>query len=244
MQAREEQLAELEENERQRLAKLETSRDQDLTDLLEFEAEKTQAIRDKYAEQFADLDIATAEAKAKEIASYNERQVELESALAKRLEAEAKALADSDKINDEGAAQILGTLAKYFGEDGEIDNLMASFRERQRQKMKIQIEFEGGTSETGSGGSGGVDSGGGVSPERTFAGGGSMIATRPTLVQFGEVPELATFTPLGQAGGSMEKTLNLNLNLSGSAPPGIRAGDRDEIAGVLVNALREAGMMR
>jgi len=244
MQAREEQLAELEENERQRLAKLETSRDQDLTDLLEFEAEKTQAIRDKYAEQFADLDIATAEAKAKEIASYNERQVELESALAKRLEAEAKALADSDKINDEGAAQILGTLAKYFGEDGEIDNLMASFRERQRQKMKIQIEFEGGTSETGSGDSGGVDSGGGVSPDRTFAAGGSMIATRPTLVQFGEVPELATFTPLGQAGGSMEKTLNLNLNLSGSAPPGIRAGDRDEIAGVLVNALREAGMMR
>jgi hypothetical protein len=73
-----------------------------------------------------------------------------------------------------------------------------------------------------------------------------VVARRPTIAQFGEVPELATFTPLadlaGGAGG--EQTLNINLALSGTAPPGIRSGDRDQIAAVLLQAMRESGVLR
>ena len=71
-----------------------------------------------------------------------------------------------------------------------------------------------------------------------------MIARRPTLAQFGEVPEMVQFTPLSQMNNNvdMERTINLRVEMSGSAPPGIRSADRDQIAGVLVNALRESGL--
>ena len=42
----------------------------------------------------------------------------------------------------------------------------------------------------------------------------------------------------GNAGGEMR----VKLDISGSAPPGIRGGEVDAIAGVLVRALGEAGI--
>lgn len=77
----------------------------------------------------------------------------------------------------------------------------------------------------------------------SFASGGSMFANKPTMVQFGEVPEVATFTPLSKMGGGPQR-MEIDLKMSGSAPPGIRSGDRDQIAGVLLNALQEAGFDR
>jgi hypothetical protein len=197
--------------------------------------------------ELAQLDEALAERKQRETNNFNERQAELEQALFKRLETEAKALADQDKINEEGAQEILETLAEYFGEGGQIDKLMEEFAARRRQKMTLEIEFEGGelpTSPRRSSGGGNINM-----PQQipTFQHGGTLLATRPTLAQFGETPELVQFMPLNQMRQNLNfeqtKRLEIDLRMSGSAPPGVRSTDRDAIAGVLANALREAGVM-
>lgn len=245
IQARERELAKLaEQEESKRQDALEKQREQ-LLDLDVYESERRQKIEDGFTEDIAKLDKSTAIAKAKETQAFNERQAELESALTKRLEAEANALAESDKINDEGAQKILETLAKYFGEEGEIDNLLSEFRKRTTQKMKLQIEFEGGASETGSGAGGTAAGGGNLNvPQRSFAAGGSMFANRPTLVQFGEVPELATFTPLSQINNTnrTEGDFRVKVDFTG-VPSNIDQGGMEEVAAkVLVQALRQAGM--
>lgn len=229
--------------------------DEELNELVEKENKQAQEIIDRRTEalqeieaevkagrerDLADLEMNLQEAKTKEQANFDERQAELENALLERLEAEAKALADMKDINEEGAQQILGTLAEYFGVGGEIDKLMEDFSKRRQQKLTLQIGFEKEMT--------------GPEPSQSqqaamthfgipsFQTGGTLIANRPTLAQFGEVPELVQFTPLSQLRGGGGQRMEVDLKLSGSAPPGIRSGDRDAIAGLMVNALRQAGI--
>jgi hypothetical protein len=205
-------------------------------------------MKQAYQQQLAELQRAQAQQIAAENSAYGRRKAELQRALADRLADMAKGMADELSLNAEGARQILMALNETFGVGGNIDKLMESFAARRRQKMVVRVTFEPEAATSpyvGQGTSGGA-SGGGAG--YSFQHGGSVIARKPTIAQFGEVPELATFTPLSRLSSfsraETESTTNVNLNLSGSAPPGIRSGDRDQIAGVLLSALRESGGLR
>jgi len=224
-----------------------------LRELADDERRRQQEIRSSLAKQLADqqkahreqlIELQQSEAQqiASENAAYARRRAELQRALSDRLAQIAKELSDEEALNAEGAQRILEVLNKTFGVGGDIDQLMESFAARRRQKMIVRVAFEPEVYE----------------PTRRsttpkyggeFQHGGAVIARQPTIAQFGEVPELATFTPLSKLGAMTsrreeETTLNLNLKLSGSAPPGIRSGDRDQIAAVLLQALRESGGLK
>lgn len=226
-----ERLSELEENERERQREIQESLAKQLRDL-----------QQNHQRQLAEAAQAHAKQIAQENASFARRQAELDRALAKRLQTIARELADEESINREGAQRILSALNETFGVGGDIDALMEDFASRRRQRMIVQVSFQPDTSSI---------------PTRRnvpqqpgepieFQHGGAMIARRPTLAMFGEAgPELAAFTPMSQLrqGGGGERRLSIDLNLSGSAPPGIRSTDRDAIAGVLLEAMQESGML-
>jgi len=82
-------------------------------------------------------------------------------------------------------------------------------------------------------------------PGASFQHGGTVIARKPTVALFGEVPEMATFTPLNQMRGQGDmRPQRLQIEFSGSAPPGIGVVERDQIASVLLSAIRDTGELR
>lgn len=202
------------------------------------------AEQQSYQERMTELIAQTTREEAAENASYQKRQQSLDAALQKRLQTIAKGLADERTMDEEGARAILSSLNQTFGIGGDIDKLMEDFASRRRRKLTIRVDFEkevvGGTTYGGTRGS--ADFAG------DFQHGGAVIARRPTIARFGEGgPELATFTPLAQMAGMgnrpARQVLDLNLQLSGSAPPGVNEADRDAIARVLVAAIRETGAL-
>lgn len=269
MQAQEEELLALIEHEAEKRDQIQESYQEQTTTANEAYQEQKAQAEAAYQEQTARAEAAYQEQAeraqahrdeelAKEEENYQKEKEQLENQIADRLETIAKGLADQDDITDEEAAAILATLANYFGVGGEIDKLMEEFANRRRAKIQIQVAYEAGGKVTPPGAPpppvappaySDVTAGGGGLPSMfdkpvPFQHGGAMIARRPTLAMFGETPELAQFTPLSQMNNNvdMERTINLKVELSGSAPPGIRSADRDAIASVLVNALRESGL--
>lgn len=219
--------------------------EQRLRDLEENERRRRQEIKDSLRQQLADLDRSQAQQIAKENQNYRQRQAELGAALAKRLATIAKELADEEKVNEAGARRILAALNKTFGIGGDIDALMEDFAARRRQKMIVRVSFEPDYQQPPSRRNQPQEPG--LPPGTVeFQRGGAMVATRPTLAQFGEVPELATFTPLsklGAAGGELPEQ-HVVIEFKGSAPPGIRSAEREAIAGVVVQALKATGVLK
>lgn len=124
---------------------------------------------------------------------------------------------EEEKIHESSQAAIHGILAKWFGENTAlVDNLSAyttqAFANMAAQAAAIMGAMSGGMAGGGYApiqpvpvqqsnyGGGSIRSGrGGATPG--FAEGGTLLATRPTTVTFGEDgPEQATFTPLGRVG--------------------------------------------
>lgn len=254
-------LAEIREAEQVRSAEIIAARERDLQNLIEAEAQKREEISRTLNEELVKIDEqevqkveretkAFEERVAREEEQFAKRQEELSSALKERLKAEAKALADQDEITEEGAKAILETLNKTFGIGGNIDKLMEDFANRRRQKFRITVEFEESVSEGPSTSSPSLPSGpGGPNPIPSFQEGGTLVARKPTLAMFGEAgPEIASFMPLDQMQRSatvkQTKRLEVDLNFRGSAPPGIRGAERDQIANVIIQAFRQAGVMQ
>lgn len=234
----EQRLAEIRQGEIDRAAEIMAAQQQQLADLRIHEQERRTEINNSLQEQLQAINEAAAKAQVEEIQSYIQRQQELNQALADRLAQVAKELADEDEITRAGAQSILETLNEFYGAGGEIDKLMDDYDKRQRNRAQAREGFKGVEAKN-------------VTIEQinkvigsipSFATGGSMVARKPTLAMFGEAgPEMAQFTPLNQAGGG-DRPQQMQIEFSGSAPPGIRAGDREQIAGIVVQALREAGM--
>jgi hypothetical protein len=90
-------------------------------------------------------------------------------------------------------------------------------------------------------------SGGSFSGIRPFAAGGELLATKPTLALFGErEPERVQFTPISNisnATGGDGGTQRLEIEFGGSAPPGIGTAEVDRVAGILLMALRQSGVL-
>lgn len=218
------------------------------------------------AERLTALDEELTEKREKEAADLAAQQEAIQEGLEARLEAVAKGLSDENEVTEEGAQAILETLNTHFGIGGNVDQLIADFVARKAEKIKIQLELEvqtnisGGSLSLGSGvggggrggrGSGRGGGGGAPSPDFTFQHGGMMVADKPTTALFGEggIPELAMFLPLDKAqrqasGGNVggNGPMRVEIDFSGSAPPGIDVSERDKIASVLVAALQASGV--
>jgi hypothetical protein len=216
-----------------------------LRDLQDNEARKRRDLQTSHQRQLAELEASAAKERARENASYQQRQAALQQALAQRLSAIAKALADERSIDAAHARQLLEALNKTFGAGGDIDKLMLDFQARRRQRMIVSVEFAGviGPAPTSGAGhhGGGFYTGGATG----YAAGGTLIADRPTLAMFGEAgPEVAQFIPLSQMkAGNGNRRLAVDLTISGSAPPGVGPGEVNTIAGVLLKAFKDAGVL-
>lgn len=244
------ELADLEEYEAERRQEIADSQAEQLEKLAEYEAEKRTAIEESTQEQLARAEEQYQEQVARENERYEERKTALDEALKKRLEDVAKELADEKAINEEGAQAILETLNKFFGVGGDIDQLMEDFAARRKQKLTIQLGFE----QISQGGSGGTGQGQGAHPGAIpgFQFGGIVPGPmgRPRLIMAhgGEevvpVNEVARLNAMRNAmrisAGNNE--LRVKLDISGSAPPGIRGGEVEMMAGVVVRALKDAGV--
>lgn len=242
--SQEQQLQDLAEHEARRREEIATKQAEQLEDLATNEAEKRAQIEASFVEQMAKAEENYQSQMARENERYAEKKQALDEAMAKRLEDIAKELADEKTINEEGARAILEALNKTFGVGGDIDALMEDFAARRRQKMIVKIELEQSLSEDGASRGTPGDRNVGMGGPFAMAEGGTIIARKPTVALFGEAgPEVAQFIPLGQMGnGGGGKRLQVDIEMKGSAPPGIRSGDRDAIASTLVAALREAGI--
>lgn len=203
--------------------------------------------RREHQKQLAEQMQAERKAEADARASAARRQADLNAALQRRLASIARELADEERIDREGAARILAALNETFGVGGDIDALMEDFAARRRQRMIVRVTFEPEEVEPYDPTRRSVPQTPGEPVE--FQAGGVMVARKPTLAMFGEVPELAAFMPLSRlgAGGPTQapaQRLQIDLNLSGTAPPGIGARERDAIAGVLLQAIRDSGWVK
>lgn len=243
--------AETRENAERQRQEILTNQQEQLADLQENERRKREELMLSYQEQLAQIDQNALEAKTKEQMNFEERKAQLDAAMATRLEAIAKELADEAEINEEGSAKILETLATYFGEDGEIDALMKAYQARMATKMEIEIAFSGKAASTDEEGEtasdgpkkppgkgktqkGGLQSfqSGGVVP-------GPIGQPRQIIAHGGE-----RFLGVGAAAERNTPPQRFEIVFSGSAPPGIGAADREQIAAVVVSALRQAGAER
>lgn len=256
LKSQRDQLADLEDSEADKRAEILASQGEQLADLAKNEAKKRAEIEASYQEQMAKAEEQHAEQLARENERYEERRTALNEAMQKRLEDEAKALADQKDITEEGARAILESLSKVFGIDGDIDALMNEFKERRREKMVIQIEFDkqiGGEDKKSRRSSGiGTGQGQGSHPGQIpgFQFGGIVPGSRgmPQMIMAhgGEeivpVNEVARLNQMRQGMGGGGGEMRVKLDISGSAPPGIRAGEVDAISATLVRALKEAGI--
>lgn len=150
---------------------------------------------------------------------YKREQDDLQKNIERKLQALVDGWIDEKKITEQNAAEVYGILYKYFGPGGMTDaiyNYMAS-------KLAIPVvpqvmtgySLGGGLASAPTSSITGYSTGGGLaattgtrtptSPQRRgglqMAEGGTLIATRPTTVTFGEAgAEMAMFTPLNRIG--------------------------------------------
>lgn len=244
---REEELRQLSENEAKKRAEIEFSYQEQITKINEGEARKREELMARALEEIADINASENEKLAAEAERFTERQTALEEMLIKRLETIGKALADEEKINADSAKKVVKTLNKAFGIGGDVDKIMEDFIKRRAKKMTVQLDFEG-VEATGNGlptqqASKGFSVKGGAFQHGT---GGWRIFNKPTAALFAETsPEAVNIRPLSQMNkmdGAGPREMDLNVKLSGNAPPGINTGeDRNALASVLVTAFREAG---
>lgn len=167
---------------------------------------------------------------------YKREQADIELAQQRKLQTLIKGWIDEQKITETNARQVYAILLKYFGPGGMTDSLyqyMMQSLVANTQNAIASLGMVGNTSTTGgttgsrsmSGRTGTARSGGG---KNVRAEGGTMVATRPTSVTFGEAgAEAALFLPLnhigrdsgkvdfsGNAGGGMDGRIVVRLDLS------------------------------
>lgn len=159
---------------------------------------------------------------------YMRELQDLQTAQERKMQQLIKGWIDEQKITAENAAKVYGILLKYFGPGGLTDSLyayMAQSLVAQTSMMGAFSSSAGGIAPARAGTSGGgslgtrtLTSGGGGNRGR--AEGGSIIATRPTTVTFGERgAEAALFLPMGRIGKNSGR-MDLSGNLGGSGMDG------------------------
>lgn len=242
-------LAEIRANESQKAEEIRLSREQDLQELMLSEQQKRQELQNSYQAQLLELDQKHAEMVGKEQAQYQERLDKLNAAMEERLTKIAEGLAGQLDLEQETANDVLTILAEKFGPDGEAVKILEAYAQRRAELLALTgEELKAAGSPAPSLPLKKVGEGFGGIP--SFAEGGAMIARKPTLVQFGERPELAQFTPLSQLSSNnlmtrrTEGAFKVQVDFTG-VPAGINQRQMEQVAAaVLVKALSEAGMSK
>lgn len=199
-----------EEDQRNALEDIEIKRQQRLEDA-----------RIEYAQKLQDQQTA----KQREIDDLNQwyarEQADIQTNIQRKLEALIQGWIEEQKLTEQNAAQVYAILSSYFGPGGLTDSLYA-YMASQLATMSAMASTMSGYSAGGGLANGGYSPGGGLglgsaggsvggmgsvgARRPRFAEGGSMLATRPTTVTFGEAgAELAQFTPIGRTGQDVNK---------------------------------------
>lgn len=190
-------------------------------ELEDIEIKRQQRLEDaklEYAQKLQDQQIA----KQRELDDLNQwyarEQADIQTNIQRKLQALIQGWIDEQKLTEQGAASVYAILSKYFGPGGMTDALYAYMASQFSAMSSMASTMSGYSAGGGLAGlgssSGAVGSSNGTggrpvapSPRRRgFAEGGSMLATRPTTVTFGEAgAELAQFTPIGRTGQDINK---------------------------------------
>jgi hypothetical protein len=231
------ELDSIRQNEANRREELLAAQAQELDNINKFEEEKRADIEMRRQEEQEKLEQDLAEKIQRENDNFIRRQAALDEALQKQLESVAKNLADQKDVTEEGAREILETFDKFFGIGGDIDQLMEDFARKRKIRADITVAFSGKTAPEPEQSTPGPQPRSG----RPRLGGVQEFATGGT----GEAgPEVVQFTPMSELGSpGQSEPGRMIVELTGSAPPGIGAGERDQIAAVLLNALRDTGAL-
>lgn len=201
----------------------------ELEDIEARRQERLEDARIEYEQKLADQRIA----KQRELEDLNtwyaREQADIEEAQKRKMETLLKGWVDEQKITEANAAEVYKILQKYFGPGGLTDalyqymmqSLVASTQNAVAAGMAamsgMSVGQYGQTTDSPywqseHGGTSGGSSTTGGHGTRGRAEGGTLIATRPTKVLFGEAgAEAATFTPLTRIGRNEGK-----VDVSGS----------------------------
>lgn len=195
-------------------------------------AEANQDLKDKLAKLQADEE---AERRAANL-TYERKMQDLQREMHNRLSLVAASLVKEFNLTEEGLDAIYKLYQSYYGDISQIYSAMNTMLSGQ---SRITIP----TATPGGGGAGG-----GSRPAQAYAEGGTLVANQPTTVTFGEAGlEMAQFTPigrrgrdvnklftsLGQGGGSMDGTLEVDVTLSPDLEARIVKRSMDETAGII-----------
>lgn len=167
--------------------------------------EKLEQARIDYERELVDQQIAK-QRELDDLNLWHQRELEdIQLAQQRKLEQLIKGWIDEGKITQENAQMVYEILLGYFGPGGLTDQLYAYMM----QSLMSQTSLAGqAMSSLGLGGTvptvtpAGTPGGGGGMGGIAMAEGGTLLATHPTTVTFGEVPEIVSVRPL--AGGNNE----------------------------------------
>lgn len=247
------ELQEIRNKEAEKRAAINEELEIELQEILAKEAEKQAALEERRNEQLMAND-----------ANLAAQQQQIEDSMARQLETIARNMADQKEISEEGARQVLEAFSEVFGVNGDIDKMMADFVKRRELRATITMNFEGRrgqalaessvvSQEAAAGAALGgqlgniIGAGGSFGSIRPFAEGGSGIIDKPTLALMGEKePEFYNIIPMSKlaAGGfNDEMSGRFQLDITGSAPPGMGTADVDRVAHIVLMALRQAGVL-
>ena len=165
---------------------------------------------------------------------FQQRLADIREETRLRIEELQRRFEDENAITEEGAKQVRDILQKYFGAGGEVDRIYNHLIAKTAgtlaavstmvTSMAQQLASIGGTPTAEAADFRKADAemawrdwmSSRQSGKPGFAEGGTLLAMKPTTVQFGEKePEIATFSPLGRIGQNEGKTF-----VSGNAPSG------------------------
>jgi colicin import membrane protein len=176
----------------------------------------------------------------------------------RKIEEAAAAINDELGLKNAGAKALYILLKSYYGPGGlfdqlynySADSMVASAQNALEQIRRLQELHQ---SQTGTGGSSTIPNSSGSPDDRDErsigrrAGGGTFFADRPTHAIFGDVPEIATFTPISRlgkmptpvgAGGFGGGTVGIELFLSPDLEYRIRENTLDSVANVVARIVR------
>src|SRR5574341_40556 len=228
-------------------------------DLERIEIERQRRLADaqlEYQQKLADQRIAK-QRELEDLKLWRDRELDdIKEGIKRKAETLIQGWIQEGKITQAGAQQVYDILKRYFGPEGLTDQLYAymmnSLASAYAGVSSVPgapapyFNAEAAQANTPQPASGlGTASGGHALP---FAEGGTLLATRPTTVTFGEVPEVVSFTPLngGNNVGKMfgDKSdlgggiLELLLTISPDLESRIVRRSMDETANVIVKVNR------
>jgi hypothetical protein len=196
-------IKDIEVQKQRSLAELQTEHQQRLQEINLQAQKERQAAQTKYQQELDDLDLWK-QRETDDLKLWRKRQEDdAEASYKKRVADAALALMEEYNWNEYICNAISARLRAMFGEQEQYINEVTELAKRKVAELKNTIVPPTTYHRTG------------ITAGTEYAGGGSLFASQPTSVLFGERgPEVATFTPIGRTGVNVSQSY-------GSVPAGV-----------------------